>query len=105
MTSGNFWILVLVLPAPVSSLSITRASNSLSEIGRAIACNNNTHCYIEYLLCATHCAKHFICIISFNLHNNPYVRDVTQLILPLECWSAGQQIYIPENNINLKNQI
>lgn len=104
MTSGNFWILVLVLPAPVRSLSITRASNSLSEIGGAIPWNN-AHCYIEYLLCATHCAKHFICIISFNLHNNPYVRDVTQLILPLEHWSARQQIYIPENSINLKNQI
>ena len=74
MTSGNFWILVLVLPAPVRSLSITRASNSLSEIGGAIPWNN-AHCYIEYLLCATHCAKHLyvftlVNVNTFKLHLN-----------------------------------
>lgn len=56
-------------------------------------------CYVPHIVLST------LYILSHLIFTTTHVRAVTQLILPLEHWSAREQIYIPENNINRKNQI
>lgn len=79
-------LLVLVLPASIGFVYISKASVSSAEIGGDIPSNNNTHLYIQYLLCATHSTKKLTCIISFNLRNNPASQkcDPMDMILQLE---------------------
>lgn len=42
-----------------------------------------------YPVCTLHCAEHFMCIISFTLHNRPMIYEVDQFYNILQCrkWS------------------
>lgn len=74
--------------------------NNMISLCRKDWKENNSHdqtlSYIKYLLHARHCAKHYICIFSFNLQEHNDVSTISTSILLMRKWTRGDEATFPK---------